>query len=158
MAFFFEDLMKSVSSGIPEATIFRWRQNAKALGVFHLAMIDVTTYQIGQYYNNPDGEIIFERFKNLEEVEKKYPDHKVVVFETPNTLDAKKIKYSYLPQFKHPKKAIYVVGPDTEPVDLTQNPLSKKFLVIPADFKNAIWAETAMAIALYDRYLKKLWP
>ena len=158
IAFYFEDLMKSVSSGIPDATIFRWRQNAKALGVTHLLMIDVTTYQIGQYHNNPDSEIIFERFKNLSEIEKKYPDYKMVFFETPNTLEGKKIKYEFLPKFKHPNKAIYVVGPDGVYIDMTKDREKKKWVVIPSIFRDAIWAETAMAIALYDRFLKKEWP
>jgi len=157
IAFYFEDLMKNVSSGIPEATIFRWRQNAKALGVTHLLMIDITTYQIGQYHNNPDGEVIFERYQNLSQIEKKYPNFKMVILETPNTLEAKKIKYQHLPEFKHPKKAIYVVGPDSEPVDLTQGKRDNKFVVIPSDYRNAIWAETAISIALYDRFVKTKW-
>jgi hypothetical protein len=117
-------------------------------------MIDITTFQIGQYYQNSDGEIAFERYTDLAQVESKYPEHTPVILETPNTLDAKKIKYTYLPNFKHPKKALYVVGADTGPVDLTQYPQKKKFVVIPSDFTHAIWAETAMAIALYDRFIK----
>ena len=157
IAFYFEDLMKSVSSGIPEATIFRWRQNARALGISHLLMIDITTYKIGQYHNNPDSEIIFERFTDLSQIEEKYPDYKLVILETPNTLEAKNIKYEYLPNFKHPTKAIYVVGPDGELVDLTIGREKEKWVVIPSVVRHAIWAETAMAITLYDRFLKSIW-
>lgn len=154
IAFYFEDLMKSVSSGIPDATMFRWRQNAKAFGVTKMCMIDITTFQIGQYYQNSDAEITFERYQSLSEVETKYPQYQTVALETPNTLKQKSIKYQYLPAFKHPDKALYVVGADTGPSDLTEGRKDKKWVVIPSDFNQAIWAETAMSIVLYDRYLK----
>lgn len=157
VAFYFEDLMKNVSSGIPEATIFRWRQNAKAFGVKHLMMIDVTTYKIGQYHQNPDGEVIFERFNDLSEIEKNYPDHELVLLETPNTLEAKNIKYEYLDKFIHPEKAIYVVGGDSGNSDMISGRENKKWVVIPSTFDQPIWSDTAVTIALYDRYIKKIW-
>lgn len=53
--------------------------------------------------------------------------------------------------FVHPRDAVYIVGPDYGTLGL---PEGVKSVRIPTEWPIELWAATALAIVLYDRFLR----
>jgi len=159
IAFHFEDLKTSVSSGWPDSVMERWTQNARAGGVDNIIMIDQTTYKIGQYYKHPVIDPVFTYHQSLQELEDANPTATFVYFEQKSFLDSLGITSTILTDFVHPDPStndvIYVVGPDSKSVPTTGRE-SATWVSIPAVVDQMYWAEQVAGVVIWDRYNKSL--
>ncbi len=152
VVFHFEDIQANISSGIVEATPERIIYNARMFGATHAFMIDVTRFQIGQYYQHADAGIEFMRLKSMEQFVDWCECARIVVLENAASLDKEDMEYSNLLNYEHPKDAIYVVGADSRATNIIAKTRDvADFVTVPvAD----LWAEAAITACLYDRLSK----
>lgn len=156
VSFYFEDWEQFSYGADLSAIINRWRLNARAMNIDGLAMIDITRFQVGQYYNHLDSGINFERHTSIDELEDAYPSVPFVFVEGKEKLDSVGVTtYTRLDQFVHPDPhAIYVFGPNGPTGDLpTLRPLAT-WVYIPCVTGEVLYAEEACAMVMYDRYMK----
>lgn len=126
--------------------------NLKRLGVTHFFIIDQTSFGYLKSYQQADGEIIFELFKNLDEIRDKYSEVRFVCLENLDTIKKENREFSTLGELNHPKDCIYVVGSDTP--NSTNILKNKEDICVNISELQDCWAEFALSICLYDRKAK----
>jgi len=156
VSFYFEDWEQFSYGADLSAIINRWRLNARAMNIDGIAMIDITRFLVGQYYNHLDTEIDYLYTTSIDELEAAAPTLPFVFLEGKEKLDSVGITgYTRLDQFVHPEpNAVYVFGPNGPTGDLpTLRPLAT-WVYIPCMPGEVLYAEEACAMVMYDRYLK----
>jgi hypothetical protein len=148
-AFFFEDVTKNFTSGQIGSNLDRMVYNCRMLGCTHLFMIDITEFQIGQYYQHADSLIEFERYTSLDELEAAYPSANFYYLENSATLSAAGVtNFVDLCNHTPPVGAndIYVVGGDFSGNVVINGREDKNWICIQSAAD--LWAETALALIL----------
>lgn len=154
VAFYFEDVVRNISSGVVDAVMDRTVMDCKNLGATHLFMVDATQYRIGQYYQHVDSEIEFGYYTAIDEVEEDNLSTPFVYLEREITLDDLEVGDKHnLISFVHPESVIYVVGADMGSATIIPGRLDKQWVYVPV---NMLWAETTLKLCLYDRLVKEV--
>jgi len=128
-----------------------WKDTIKPLGANLLYYVD----EKGIAPEHNDVEIIYKTFSTLEKAIAENPEVTYVYLEAERNIP-RKIKYTRLKDFAHPKEdVIYVLGKDSTELPLAKLPLKGNHVVTIDTFQGyAIWALVAAGIALYDRKVK----
>lgn len=156
VAFHFEDWVKHVGTPEPKTSMKRWIGNAKILGADTIFLIDKTTYKIAQYYKHIDTDMDYFRYDDFIEVEEDYPDINKVYFEDRYFLDKYNLEGISLIEYEHPSEnVIYVVGPNFDSLKVIESRRNSDWVYIPCKARYALYAESVINIALYDRMLKE---
>ena len=155
VAYHFEDWMQHVGASEPLTSMRRWTGDCKVLGADHLFLIDVTTFNIAQYYDHKDSEVAYKMFRQIEEIEDLYPEATFVYFEDKYFLENNGISGTDLANFEHPEdNVVYVVGPNFGFIDAVDSRRKREWVYVPCRPRYALFAETVLSIALYDRMTK----
>ena len=147
-AFYYESTAKNAMSGTDSA-LDLWRESLKPFGIQGLDIIDP------EGLNPPVGDAELETYiwPNLEAAVKRWPDLHLVVLDK---------DYSTVPlrRYEHPSDAMYIVGPDSDRVDIpglmdvAEGRIDVVQISTPLDAP--MWSPVALGIALYDSVVK--WP
>jgi len=156
VAFYFEDWEQFSYGADLDAIINRWRVNARAMDISGIAMIDITTYKVGQYYVHHDLDTQFNRYESLTELQADFPAVPKVLVERKETLDAYGIvDQTKLEDFVHPEpNCIYVFGSNSGTVTHPALYPNQTYVWIPCKAGEVLYAEEACGIVMYDRYIK----
>lgn len=129
-----------------------WKDTVKPLGGTHLFYIDEEKLNP----TCPDRDIAHKNYPSLKALLKDHSKAKFVFLEAERNIP-KKIKFSYLEDFKHPKKnVIYVFGKDSGALPLEDLPLKGNHIVTIKTQKDySMWALIVAGIVLYDRKVKE---
>lgn len=119
------------------------------LGATHILCIDTSHYSVAERFKNFDDQVTFLTHPSLQAILDAYPNKNFIFLENQATVDNDpSFTSTDLKDFVHPANPIYVVGPDKGPY----TPPVTDFVVING--VDDLIAETALAIALYDRLNK----
>lgn len=154
IAFPFEDWLQDPRQPEPNSLFQRYRIQAKAFGATKMISVDLTTHDIGQYYNHTDSQIDFEWHTSLANLEAAYTDDgvidRIVYLESEAYLSANGIVGTDLRQFTHPTVSgtlLYLVGPDSGNVP-TAGREGKEWVYIKNKAGEAMLSEAAAILAL----------
>lgn len=153
VVFYMKDILGLGVPLDPQGQIERVVYNARMLGATHIFLIDETVFQLSRFYQHSDGEIAFEAFWTLGELEHEYSDETFIYLENIETILKNNIEsFVCLTEFEHPDDGVYVVGADFGGIR-TEGRENREWVYCPFE---DMWAEHVLTVVLYDRLQKVL--
>jgi hypothetical protein len=125
------------------------RIESVALDATDIIFVDQSQYHISRYFSSE--ELNVHRFTDIEQAETQFVDYNFVYLESPGNVPEE--NSASLHVFMHPKDPIYVAGPNTGTLVYAGRE-DQHWVHIPIKDGGILYAETAIAMALYDRKLK----